>query len=521
MAFNSLGRDMSHEPYIAIDLGTSHSRIAVVESGAPVVINNSEGMRSTPSVFAYTLSSDRLVGHLAKRQAVINPKGTIQSIKRQMGSNYRVQIRGDAYSPELISSIMLRKMKDDAEAYIGETISKAVISCPSCFTQAQRQATLDAAQIAGLDVVELINETTAAALSLNKPLDEGTLMVVSVGGGVCDTTIVRALKEQLTVVATNGCVALGGDDFTQKLIDWMISEALPNQGIDIAGDAMALERIKERAERSKYELSTCMKSELDIPFLAASPTGPKHFEASMEKTHFEKLVAPLVQDILGLVQQTLADAQLRPSEIDQFFLIGGSSRIPMLQHAIARVFDNRAAGYMKPEEAVVEGAAIRAAMLHGKRKEVVIEEAERPRTESSSPLHGLTREEVIRLRENEDKINQREVERRQRAAVVVKGELSRFEAEKCLAKYSNAIDVHLAAKIRELVDCLDKALRMKQGSEVQTVSESLDKLVLDVYQRFSGDEDPPQAAYVPRKPYPITGGGEIVLPLPDPPEEPE
>jgi molecular chaperone DnaK len=512
---------MSHEPFIGIDLGTSHSRIAVVESGAPVVINNSDGMRSTPSVFAYTLSSDRLVGHLAKRQAVINPKGTIQSIKRQMGSSYRAQIGGDAYSPELVSSIMLRKMKNDAEAYIGENISKAIVSCPSCFTHAQRQATLDAAQIAGLDAVELINDTTAAALTLTKPLNEGTLMVVSVGGGVCDTTIVRPLKERLTVVATNGSVALGGDDFTQKLIDWMISEALPTQGIDIAGDAMALERIKERAERSKYELSTYMKSDLQIPFLTASPTGPKHFEATMEKSHFEKLVAPLVQDILGLVQQTLADAQLRPSEIDQFFLIGGSSRIPMLQNAIARVFDNRAAGYMKPEEAVVEGAAIRAAMLNGERKEVVIEETERPRTELSTPLHGLTREEVIRLREDEDKFNQREVDRRQRAAVLVKGELLRFEAEKCLAKYSDSMDAHLTAKIRELVDCLDMALNKNQASEVQSLTASLDELVQYVYRRFFGEEDPPEAAYVPRRPYPITGGGEIVLPLPDPPEEPE
>ena len=365
---------MTSDRIIGIDLGTTYSCVAIMEGGKPAIIENSEGARTTPSVVAFTRSSERLVGQLAKRQAVTNPARTIQSIKREMGTNYRVTIDGISHSPEQISAMVLQKLKADAEAYLGEKISRAVITVPAYFNDAQRQATRDAGQIAGLDVLRIINEPTASALAygLNKLQDHAIVLVFDLGGGTFDVSILEITEGVFEVRATSGNNRLGGDDFDQCVIDWLVSEFMAQTGIDFSNDLMATQRLKETAEKTKIELSTAMVSEVHLPFLTADETGPKHLETTLSRAKFNQLTSHLVEATLRPLQQALDDAGLAPDQMEQIILVGGSTRIPAVQDTIRRFFTREPSKSVNPDEAVALGAAIQASILAGDVQDVLL-----------------------------------------------------------------------------------------------------------------------------------------------------
>ena len=366
---------MSGDRIIGIDLGTTNSCVAIMEGGKPTIIENSEGARTTPSVVAFTRGGERLVGQLAKRQAVTNPSRTIQSIKREMGTNYRISnIDGVSHSPEQISAMILQKLKADTEAYLGEKISRAVITVPAYFNDAQRQATRDAGQIAGLDVMRIINEPTASALAygLNKLDEHATVLIFDLGGGTFDVSVLEITDGVFEVKATNGNNRLGGDDFDQSVIDWMVAEFETQTGIDISNDLMAIQRLKETAEKTKIELSTTMVSEINLPFLTAAGSEPKHLETKLTRTKFNELTSHLVEATLGPLQQALDDAGLHPDNIDHIILVGGSTRIPAVQDTIRRTFAKEPSKSVNPDEAVALGAAIQASILAGDLQDVLL-----------------------------------------------------------------------------------------------------------------------------------------------------
>ncbi|SRR5579875_180613 len=365
---------MTNGRVIGIDLGTTYSCVAVMEGGKPVIIENAEGARTTPSVVAFTRTGERLVGQLAKRQAVTNPSRTIQSIKREMGSNYRVTIDGVAYTPEQISAMILQKIKADTEAYLGEKVTRAVITTPAYFNDAQRQATRDAGAIAGLEVLRIINEPTASALAygLNKQEEHSVVLVFDLGGGTFDVSILEITEGVFEVKATSGNNRLGGDDFDQCIIDYLKDEFHKREGIDLTNDLMAIQRLKENAERAKIELSTAMVSEVHLPFLTADASGPKHLEISLTRAKFNDLTAHLVEATMGPLQAALEDARLSPDQVDHIILVGGSTRIPAVQDAIKRFFGREPTKAVNPDEAVALGAAIQASILAGEVQDVLL-----------------------------------------------------------------------------------------------------------------------------------------------------
>ncbi len=351
---------------IGIDLGTTNSCVAVMEGGSPVVIANSEGARTTPSVVGFTKTGERLVGQVAKRQAVTNADRTISSIKRHMGEDYKVDIDGKKYTPQEISAMILQKLKADAEAYIGEPVTEAVITVPAYFTDAQRQATKDAGQIAGLNVKRIINEPTAAAFSygIDKEEDQ-TVMVYDLGGGTFDVSIIEMGDGITDVQATAGNNHLGGDDFDQRIIDWMLSEFKRVEGIDLSGDKMAMQRLKEAAEKSKIELSSTTTSAINLPYITADATGPKHLEMTLTQAKFNELTSDLVQATMGPVKQALSDAGLKPSDISKVLMVGGSSRIPAVSEAVKKFMGQEPFKGINPDECVAIGAALQGGVLKG------------------------------------------------------------------------------------------------------------------------------------------------------------
>ena len=351
---------------IGIDLGTTNSCVAVIEGGEPVVIANAEGSRTTPSVVAFAKNGERLVGQVAKRQAVSNPDNTIASIKRHMGSAYKVNINGKEYTPQEISAMILTKLKKDAEAYLGETVTQAVITVPAYFTDAQRQATKDAGKIAGLDVKRIINEPTAAALSygIDKENDQ-KVMVYDLGGGTFDVSIIEMGDGVQEVLATAGNNKLGGDDFDQKIIDWLVQSFRNDNGIDLSGDKTAMQRLKDEAEKAKIELSGITTAQINIPFITADATGPKHLDYTLTRAKFNELTADLVEKTMGPVRQALADSGLNISEIDKVLMVGGSSRIPAVQEAVKGLIGKEPFKGINPDECVAIGAAIQAGVLAG------------------------------------------------------------------------------------------------------------------------------------------------------------
>lgn len=364
---------MSKEKIIGIDLGTTNSCVAVLEGGEAVVIPNAEGNRTTPSVVAFSKDGERLVGQVAKRQAVTNPDRTISSIKREMGTDHKVAVDDKSYTPQEISAMVLQKLKADAEAYLGETVSKAVITVPAYFSDAQRQATKDAGRIAGLEVLRIINEPTAAALSYG--LDKGDnqkIMVYDLGGGTFDVSILELGDGVFEVKSTNGNNHLGGDDFDQKIIDWMADEFKKSHGIDLRNDKMALQRLKEAAEKAKIELSTVMKSDINLPFITATADGPQHLELSLSRAKFDELTAELVKNTVGPVEKAMADAGLKKNELDKVILVGGSTRIPAVQEAVKNLTGEEAYKGINPDECVAIGAAIQAGVLAGEVNDVLL-----------------------------------------------------------------------------------------------------------------------------------------------------
>ena len=351
---------------IGIDLGTTNSCVAVIEGGEPVVIANAEGARTTPSVVAFSKTGERLVGQVAKRQAITNPERTISSIKRQMGSNYHVTIDGKNYTPQEISAMILQKLKADAEAYLGEKVTEAVITVPAYFTDAQRQATKDAGKIAGLDVKRIINEPTAAALAYGIDKEEDQkVMVYDLGGGTFDVSIIEMGDGVQEVLATAGNNHLGGDDFDQRIMDWLVNNFKAEQGVDLRSDKMAMQRIKEAAEKAKIELSGVTTSAISLPFITADATGPKHLEATLTRAKFNELTADLVEATMGPVRQAMSDSGLSTSDIDKVLMVGGSSRIPAVNDAIKKFIGKEPFKGINPDECVAIGACLQGGVLGG------------------------------------------------------------------------------------------------------------------------------------------------------------
>lgn len=351
---------------IGIDLGTTNSCVAVMEGGEAVVIANPEGARTTPSVVAFSKTGERMVGQVAKRQAITNPDKTVSSIKRHMGTDFSVDIDGKKYSPQEISAMILQKLKSDAEAYLGETISEAVITVPAYFTDAQRQATKDAGKIAGLDVKRIINEPTAAALAygIDKENDQ-KIMVYDLGGGTFDVSIIEMGDGVQEVLATAGNNRLGGDDFDQRVIDWLVAEFKKDSGIDLKSDKMAMQRLKEAAEKAKIELSGMAQTQINLPFITADATGPKHLDLTLTRAKFNEITSDLVEATMGPVRQALSDAGLQPSQLDKVLLVGGSTRIPAVQDAVKSHTGKDPFKGINPDECVAIGAAIQGGVLTG------------------------------------------------------------------------------------------------------------------------------------------------------------
>ncbi len=358
---------------IGIDLGTTNSCVAVMEGGEPIVITNSEGARTTPSVVAFTNSGERLVGQVAKRQAITNPDKTIMSIKREMGTTHTVKIDGKDYTPQEISAMVLQKLKADAESYLGEKVTQAVITVPAYFSDSQRQATKDAGKIAGLDVLRIINEPTAASLAYG--LDKGDsqkILVYDLGGGTFDVSVLEIGDGVFEVLATHGNNRLGGDDFDKRIMDWIVAEYKKSDGVDLSRDKMAMQRVKEAAEKSKIELSSTMTSSINLPFITMDQSGPKHLDMSITRAKFDELTSDLVQASIDPLTRSLKDAGLSASQIDKVILVGGSTRVPAVQEAVKRVTGKEPFKGINPDECVALGAAIQAGVLGGEVKDVLL-----------------------------------------------------------------------------------------------------------------------------------------------------
>ncbi len=359
---------------IGIDLGTTNSCVAVYEGGEPTVIPNPEGMRTTPSVVAFSKTGERIVGAAAKRQAITNPDRTVMSIKREMGTSHKVEIDGKTYTPQEISAMILKKMKDDAEAYLGTTVTQAVITVPAYFTDAQRQATKDAGKIAGLEVLRIINEPTAAALAygVDKDNAEQKIIIYDLGGGTFDVSILEISDGVVEVLSTAGNNRLGGDDFDNRIINWMVDSFKAENGIDLKSDKMAMQRLKEAAEKAKIELSGMMQTNISLPFITADASGPKHFEATLTRAKFNDLTRDLVEATMGPVKQALSDAGLTPAQINKVLLVGGSTRIPAVQEAVKNITGKEPSKNINPDECVAIGAAIQGGVLGGDVKDLLL-----------------------------------------------------------------------------------------------------------------------------------------------------
>ena len=358
---------------IGIDLGTTNSCVAVFEGSEPIVIPNPEGSRTTPSVVAFSKTGERMVGQVAKRQAITNPDRTVISIKRQMGSAYKTNIDGKAYTPQEISAMILQKLKADAESYLGTTVTEAVITVPAYFSDAQRQATKDAGKIAGLDVKRIINEPTAAALAygMDKEIEQ-KIMVFDLGGGTFDVSILEISDGVFEVLATNGDTKLGGDDFDQRIIDWMADRFQRENGVDLRKDKMVLQRLKDAAEKAKIELSGMMAADINLPFITATSAGPLHFEATLTRAEFERITADLIDRAMVPTKKALADAGLSVSQIDKCLLVGGSTRIPAVQEAVKKFIGKEPFKGINPDECVAIGAAIQGGVLGGEVKDLLL-----------------------------------------------------------------------------------------------------------------------------------------------------
>ncbi|MBO5898466.1 MAG: Hsp70 family protein, partial [Clostridia bacterium] len=358
---------------IGIDLGTTNSCVAVFEGSEPIVITNPEGARTTPSVVGFSKTGERMIGQVAKRQAITNPDRTVMSIKRHMGTDYKVAIDGKQLTPQEISAMILQKLKADAEAYLGTTVTEAVITVPAYFSDAQRQATKDAGRIAGLEVKRIINEPTAAAVAygMDKENDQ-KIMVFDLGGGTFDVSVLEISTGVVEVLATNGDTVLGGDDFDQRVIDWMAEQFLRENGIDLRKDKMVLQRLKDAAEKAKIELSGMTSANINLPFITATADGPLHFEATLTRAEFDRITSDLIERTMIPTKKALADAGVNVSEIDKVLLVGGSTRIPAVQEAVKKLIGKDPFKGINPDECVALGAASQGGVLGGETKDILL-----------------------------------------------------------------------------------------------------------------------------------------------------
>ncbi len=380
---------MTSEKILGIDLGTTNSCMAIMEGGKATVIPNAEGGRTTPSVVAFTKEGERLVGSLAKRQAVTNPHGTVISVKRRMGSDEKLKVLDKTYTPQEISAMVLQKLKIDAEAYLGEKLSKAVITVPAYFNDAQRQATKDAGRIAGLEVLRIINEPTASALAYGIDKEkEATILVYDLGGGTFDVSILTLGDGVFEVRATSGNNRLGGDDFDQRIVDFIVAEFKKKEGIDLSTDPMAMQRIRDAAENAKIELSQKQKTNINLPYITTGPTGPKFLDIDLTRAKFEQLVGDLVEATVGPVNQALSDAKISASGIDHVLLVGGATRVPLVQETVRKILGKEPDKGINPDECVAVGAAIQAGVLSGETKDIVLLDVT-PLTLSIETLGGI------------------------------------------------------------------------------------------------------------------------------------
>ena len=358
---------------IGIDLGTTNSVVAVKEGENITIIANAEGSRLTPSVVAFTKEGERLVGQLAKRQAIVNPDRTIQSIKRKMGTDHRVSIDGKPYTPQEISAMILQKLKKDAEDYLGETVTKAIVTVPAYFTDAQRQATKDAGQIAGLEVLRIINEPTAACLAYGANKEgENKILVFDLGGGTFDVSILDVGEGVFEVLSTSGDNLLGGDDWDERIVQWLTEEFRKSEGIDLSKDRMALQRLREAAEKAKVELSSMAETTISLPFITANQSGPKHLEMALTRARFEEMTTDLIERVAVPCRRALEDSGLSTSQIDKILLVGGSTRMPMVQRKVKEIFGKEPTKGINPDECVAAGAAIQGAIMTGEHKDIVL-----------------------------------------------------------------------------------------------------------------------------------------------------
>ncbi len=358
---------------IGIDLGTTNSVVAVKEGENITIIANAEGSRLTPSVVAFTKEGERLVGQLAKRQAIVNPDRTIQSIKRKMGTDHRVSIDGKPYTPQEISAMVLQKLKKDAEDYLGETVTKAIVTVPAYFTDAQRQATKDAGQIAGLEVLRIINEPTAACLAYGANKEgENKILVFDLGGGTFDVSILDVGEGVFEVLSTSGDNLLGGDDWDERIVQWLTEEFRKTEGIDLSKDRMALQRLREAAEKAKVELSSMAETTISLPFITANQSGPKHLEMALTRARFEEMTTDLIERVAVPCRRALEDSGLSTSQIDKILLVGGSTRMPMVQRKVKEIFGKEPTKGINPDECVAAGAAIQGAIMTGEHKDIVL-----------------------------------------------------------------------------------------------------------------------------------------------------
>ena len=364
---------MAKEKVLGIDLGTTFSCMAIMEAGTPVVIPNAEGGRTLPSVVAFTKDGERLVGSLARRQAITNPTRTIQSIKRKMGSTEKIKIDDKSYTPQEISAMILQKLKVDAEAYLGEKITKAVITVPAYFNDAQRQATKDAGKIAGLEVLRIINEPTASALAygIDKEKDV-TVLVYDLGGGTFDVSILTMGDGVFEVKATAGNNFLGGDDFDKRIMDYLVDEFKKKEGVDLRTDPIAMQRLRDASENAKIELSQKLKTNINLPYITTGPTGPKFLDFDLSRAKLEQLIGDLVESTVQPVRQALADAKMKPEDIHHVLLVGGSTRVPLVQETIKKILHKDPDKGINPDECVALGAAIQGAVLTGETKDIVL-----------------------------------------------------------------------------------------------------------------------------------------------------
>ena len=491
---------------IGIDLGTTNSCVAVMEGGEAVVIPNAEGNRTTPSVVAFSKTGERMVGQVAKRQAITNPERTISSIKREMGSDYKVEVDGKKYTPQEISAMILQKLKSDAEAYLGGPVSEAVITVPAYFTDAQRQATKDAGKIAGLEVKRIINEPTAAALAYGVDKEQSQkVMVYDLGGGTFDVSILDIDDGVIEVLATAGNNRLGGDDFDECIMKWMVSEFKRTDGVDLSGDKVAMQRLKEAAEKAKIELSGVTSTNINLPYITADATGPKHLDLTLTRAKFNELTAHLVEATAGPVRQALSDAGLTGNDIHKVLMVGGSSRIPAVQEMVKKLTGKEGFKGINPDECVAMGAALQAGVLTGDVKGLLlldvtplslgIETAKDLGTGKEQHItitssSNMSKEDIEKAVKDAEQYAAEDAKIKEKVEVRNQADQMVYQSEKTLGEVGDKIPADEKAKVQSGIDKLKEVLKGDDTDAIKSATEELTQMFYQMSEKLYQQANP-------------------------------